>query len=203
MVSQITASHLPGFLHSSQKDGLNNPTEQSNDETSFGKDEIRSFSFIRESIKSAKLPEDTLEIICASWKDSTKVQYRHYHKKWLQFCCKKQINPFTANVKNVLMFLTKLFMSGLGYSSINTARCSLITSFLSLDNSTSLSSNILGRRFMKGIFTLRPAFPRYNVTWDVNKVLNYLKKTISTRIVIFIGTFTKIIDVTFIAVLPK
>jgi hypothetical protein len=56
---------------------------------------------------------------------------------------------------------------------------------------------------MKGIFTLRPAFPRYNVTWDVNKVLNYLKKTISTRIVIFIGTFTKIIDVTFIAVLPK
>jgi hypothetical protein len=62
-------------------DGLNNPTEQSNDETFFGEVEIRSFSFIRESIKSAKLPEDTLEIICASWKDSTKVQYRHYHKK--------------------------------------------------------------------------------------------------------------------------
>jgi hypothetical protein len=45
-------------------DGLNNPTEQSNDETFFGEVEIRSFSFIRESIKSAKLPEDTLEIIC-------------------------------------------------------------------------------------------------------------------------------------------
>lgn len=73
------------------------------------------------------------------------------------------------------MFLTKLFKSGLGYSSINTARCSL-TSFLSLDNSTSLSSNILVRRFMKGIFTLRPTLPRYNVTWDVNKVLNYLQK---------------------------
>jgi len=29
---------------------------------------------------------------------------------------------------------------------------------------------------MKGVFTLRPALPRYNVTWDVNKVLNYLQK---------------------------
>jgi len=56
---------------------------------------------------------------------------------------------------------------------------------------------------MKGIFTLRPALPRYNVTRDVNTVLNYLKKTFSTRIVILIGTFTKMIDVTFIAVWPK
>lgn len=101
--------------------------------------------------------------------------YVHHGKIPLQFCCEKQINPFTANVKNVLMFFTKLFKSGLGYSSINTARCSL-TSFLSLDNSTSLSSNILVRMFMKGIFTLRPTLPRYNVTWDVNKVLNYLQK---------------------------
>jgi hypothetical protein len=28
---------------------------------------------------------------------------------------------------------------------------------------------------MKGIYTLRPALPRYNVTWDVNVVLKYLK----------------------------
>jgi hypothetical protein len=55
LVSQITTSHLPGFLHSSQKDGLNNPTEQSNDETSFGEDEIRSFLFIRELIKSTTI----------------------------------------------------------------------------------------------------------------------------------------------------
>ena len=110
-------------------------------------------------LKVQQLPEDTLEIICASWKDSTKVQYRHDHKKWLQFCCEKQINPFTANVKNVLMFLIKLFKSGLGYSSINTTRCSL-TSFLYLDNSTSLSSNILVRRFMKGIFTFKTSFTK-------------------------------------------
>ena len=30
-------------------------------------------------------------------------------------------------------------------------------------------------RFMKGIFHLRPPQPRYTKTWDVNKVLSYLK----------------------------
>ena len=28
---------------------------------------------------------------------------------------------------------------------------------------------------MKGVYTPRPALPRYNVTWDVNVVLKYLK----------------------------
>ena len=38
-----------------------------------------------------------------------------------------------------------------------------------------LGTHPLVRRFMKGVFILRPALPRYNVTWDVNIVLNYLK----------------------------
>ena len=28
---------------------------------------------------------------------------------------------------------------------------------------------------MKGVYTPRPALPRYNVTWDVNVALKYLK----------------------------
>ena len=70
--------------------------------------------------------------------------------------------------------MTDLFKSGLGYSSINTARCAL-SSYFSLDNSVNISSNVLVKRFMKGVYTLRPALPRYNVTWDLNVVLKYLK----------------------------
>lgn len=33
----------------------------------------------------------------------------------------------------------------------------------------------LVRRFVKGVFQLRPALPRYVDTWDVNIVLNYLR----------------------------
>ena len=34
--------------------------------------------------------------------------------------------------------------------------------------------------FMKGIFHLRPALPRYNVTWDVSQVSKYLDSLPST-----------------------
>ena len=95
-------------------------------------------------------------------------------KSGCNFAVKKQINPFKANINNVLSFLTDLFKSGLGYSNINTAMCAL-SSYFSLDNSVNISSNVLVKRFMKGVYTLRPALPKYNVTWDVNVVLTYLK----------------------------
>lgn len=102
-----------------------------------------------------------------------KKQYRTYIGKWVSFCCKREINVFEADVNNVLSFLTELYKSGLGYSCINTAR-SALSSFIQLNN-VNIGSHPLVRRFMRGVFVLRPALPRYNVTWDVNIVLKYLK----------------------------
>ena len=174
MVSQTVESNLSGLIHTAEKERFVSVTEKSGTTTSTAKNEIRSILFIRESIKNTEISDETINISNASWRDSTKQQYRNYHQKWLQFCSKKQINPFKANINNVLSFLTDLFKSGLGYSSINTARCAL-SSYFSLDNSVNISSNVLVKRFMKGVYTLRPALPRYNVTWVVNVVLKYLK----------------------------
>lgn len=71
--------------------------------------------------------------------------------------------------------MTELYNAGLGYSCINTAR-SALSSFLQLEDCVSVGSHPLVRRFMKGVFNLRPSLPRYNVTWDVNIVLKFLKK---------------------------
>ena len=70
------------------------------------KHEIWSILFIRESSKNTEIPDETINISNASWRDSSKQQ--------LQFCSKKQINPFKANISNVLSLLTDLFISGLG-----------------------------------------------------------------------------------------
>ena len=37
------------------------------------------------------------------------------------------------------------------------------------------------KRFLKGVCEARPSNPRYAVTWEVNKVLNYLKSTSTTE----------------------
>lgn len=92
----------------------------------------------------------------------------------MSFCCKREINVFEADVNNVLSSLTELYKSGLGNSCINTAR-SVLSSFIQLNNFVNIGSHPLVSRFMRGVFVLRPALPRYNVTWDVNIVLKYLK----------------------------
>ena len=92
----------------------------------------------------------------------------------MSFCDEREIDPFEANVNNVVIFLTSLYNLGLGYSSINTARCAL-SSFLQMDHSVNIGNHVLIRRFMRGVFLLRPSLPRYNVTWDVNIVLEHIR----------------------------
>ena len=74
----------------------------------------------------------------------------------------------------VLMFLTELFDAGEGYSAINTAR-SALSSFITNEAGTTIGNFPSVKRFMKGVFALRPSLPRYNFIWDANIVLEYLK----------------------------
>ena len=69
----------------------------------------------------------------------------------------------------------ELFELGVGYSGINTAR-SALSSVLKPVNGIKF-----GARFLKGVFEARPSTPRYTVTWDVNKVMNYLKSFSTTE----------------------
>ena len=71
-------------------------------------------------------------------------------------------------------FLTYLYNKKLGYSALNTARSALSAVGLVIDG-FSAGSHPLVIRFMKGIYNKRPSVPRYTSTWDVSKVLNYLR----------------------------
>ena len=81
-----------------------------------------------------------------------------------------------ASVESVLNFLGDIFDTGIGYSAVGTARSALST-FLWIDGKPA-GEHSLVCRFMKGVFNIRPALPRYEVTWDVSVVLNILKSFI-------------------------
>ncbi|CAG2205297.1 unnamed protein product [Mytilus edulis] len=75
----------------------------------------------------------------------------------------------------VLEFFTTLFKEGnLGYSSLNLARGALSSLGLTID-SIPVGRHSMVIRYMKGIFNLRPPRPRYESTWDVSKVLHFLR----------------------------
>jgi hypothetical protein len=73
-----------------------------------------------------------------------------------------------------LHFLTSLFHNGLGYSGINTAKSALSTVIIN-KHGNKFGDDPLVQRYMKGIFHLKPAFPKYTKTWDVNKVFIYME----------------------------
>ena len=80
----------------------------------------------------------------------------------------------SPTIENIIEFLTQLFNSGIGYSAISTAK-SALSATISLPNCSSLGEHPLIRRFMRGIFNLRPSLPKYTHIWDVHQVFSHLK----------------------------
>ena len=110
---------------------------------------------IRKAVQAQGIRGRTCEIICASWRESTKRQYAVYFSCWNQYCASRNSDPFRKAVALVLHFLTKLFDEGLGYSAINTAR-----SAVSAVTQTTIGSHPQITWFLKGEFELRTALPK-------------------------------------------
>lgn len=98
---------------------------------------------------------------------STLKQYNTTFKKWWNYCQGKEV--FIADQNKIIAFLNDEFNNGANYSTINQHRSALNT-ILPLTDQT------LIKRFLKGVFRIKPVFPRYNETWDPNPVLEYLEK---------------------------
>ena len=141
------------------------------------KEQINSdgMSCVRKHFREQGLSESATNIIMSSWKSGTKKQYNTFIKRWLQHCCKNKVNSIQPSLNQVLEFFTQLFDTGLGYSSLNTARGALSALGIKLDGIL-VGSNPVVIRFMRGIYNLRPSQPRYTHTWDVGKVLYVLRK---------------------------
>ncbi len=71
-------------------------------------------------------------------------------------------------------FLSSLYLKGLSYSALNTAR-SAVSTFSFASEYENIGSNPLVSRLLKGVFERRPPAPRYDETWDVGIVFGFLK----------------------------
>lgn len=107
----------------------------------------------------------------ASLADSTITQYKSFLQQWKMYCDQKNINVFEPSRENVIYFLTECFRAGASYGTLNSHR-----SAVSLISKNKIGEDKLISRFLKGVFRLKPARPRYEFTWDVSIVLNYLEK---------------------------
>lgn len=105
----------------------------------------------------------------SSLSQNTLSQYSSSLKLWWHYCNRKGIEALDIQVYDVLDFLTECLGKGSSYGTLNNHR-----SALSLICQNNMTQDDRIRRFFKGVFKLRPTFPKYSVTWDPNVVLAYL-----------------------------
>ena len=129
---------------------------------------------VRQHLQSQGIASSASDIIMQSWWTSTRVQYSSYIKTWLEYCRKWKFNPVSPPIASGLNFLAELYHKGLSYSALTTARSEL-ASVIVLQGNQSFGNHPLVSRFLKGIFTTRPALPKYKEVWDMNTVLEHLK----------------------------
>ena len=139
-------------------------------------DKTESFgmSLIRKSLERYDLSPSAQEILMASWRPGTSKQYQSYLNRWKSYCQEHNVDLFNPDLKYPIEFLVSLYKTGLGYSAINTARSALSTILICRDG-YKFGEHPLVCRYMKGVFELKPALPKYSEIWDVKLVLDYLK----------------------------
>ena len=129
---------------------------------------------IRRYFEARGFSESACNLLMASSRPGTQQQYQVYIQKWSNLCAQRKINHNQLTVEEALEFFTRLYTQGLSYSAINTAQGAL-SSYIILQDGTSLGQHRLVSCLLKGMFQTKPPLPRYSESWDVSVVLHYLQ----------------------------
>lgn len=136
--------------------------------------EVDGMPLIRQRFQEYGLSQQAQDIMLASWREKTRKQYGVYIRKWVEFASRRNCSSTHPNVAQLIDFLTEQYQSGIGYSALSTAR-SALSAIITLPGQVQVGDHPMVRRFIKGVYQLKPNFPRYQRTWDTSIVLQYLE----------------------------
>ena len=92
-------------------------------------------------------------------------RYSSHIERFVKFCCERYTDPIQATTMMRTEFLTEYFKTGVGYSSVNSAR-SALPSIIKPVSNVPFGKSPLIYRVLRGVFNIRPALPRNVTTWN-------------------------------------
>ena len=144
------------------------------------KNAISSVGCLRKRLAEEGITQRASDLIVLSRREDTLSIYSSTWNKWVSWCVEQNVDQVRCNVKWILEFLAFLFESGYEYRTVCTHRSAI----------SALHNNIEGRpveehpqvsSLITGVFNKRLSQPKYNFIWDVQLVLDYLKKELSNK----------------------
>ncbi|XP_063442583.1 uncharacterized protein LOC134722881 [Mytilus trossulus] len=132
-------------------------------------------AFINRIFKKRGFSKETRQLMSASWRTGTQEDYSSKFKKFCGWCSEREIDPYSASLRETADFLTSLYTSGLQYSTIGGYR-SMLSSVLPPVEKIPVGQHPYIIRLLKGVFNSRP--PRVKLLPELNldKILEMLKK---------------------------
>ena len=104
-------------------------------------------------------------------RNSSKKSYNSKAKKWVAHCKLNNMDPWGQDTYTVLNFLAIEYERKLRWGTLRTYVPALSEYLQHVDM-------VRIRRFLKGVFNLRPPAARYTAMWDVDTVLTYISAMI-------------------------
>ena len=153
------------------------PSRPSEDPSHVPQTTLSRVSCLRGHYQAMGIPDNVTEILLSASRPSTR---KTYQSAWSGWCFKRKLDPLSAPLTDILLFLTEYFNSGAAYCSVNVARSAISTSHTKL-NGLPVGQNPLVIQLLKGMFNNRPPKPRYSHTWEVSSMTKYLASLGSNR----------------------
>ena len=130
---------------------------------------------LRQNLLAEGISKSASNLITNNRATSSIKHYESAWKKWCGWCAEREISPTRSNINYVLDFLAELFEKGLEYRTIGTHK-SAISEFHDPIENIRIGNHPRVSALMSGIFNKRPPQPKYPFVWDVETVLDFLRK---------------------------
>ena len=130
-------------------------------------------SQLRQRNEYEDLDEDDEKFLFHHLASQTSTGYGYIWRKFSKFCAQLNVNPFSCSPAIIVRYLRQNFENGAQYRSINFIR-SAISKFHKGFDSSSAGEHLLVKQACKAAFRLRPPLPKYQTTFDMKPVLQYV-----------------------------
>ena len=131
--------------------------------TSAGKAQVDNLRNIWSRLRESGLSDSAVSVVCASWRPGTQKRHASYIQRWCRYAHRRHTDLVSPTVSEPLIFLATLLYPGLGYNAICVAR-SAVSSYLVLKDGVPFGQQKLVIRFIRGVFEMKPALPKYSNT---------------------------------------
>lgn len=126
---------------------------------------------IRKHFEAANLPATVVDLLSNSVKTSTTEAWTSHGTNGVAGVRNEKVIPYSVQSQSFI-FLAEQFRNGKQYRINNVLRLAISSANAQVDDKPIGQHPLV--RLMKGVSISRPQQPRYQFTWNVRKVINYL-----------------------------